>query len=90
MGRMFLQFVGVLNEFRLNYIRENTLEGLEAAKAEGRTGGRRFVLNEGLQRKALEMVESGDYSQADIARLMRVSDATISRIVSRAKADSIS
>ncbi len=82
-GRMFLQFMGVLNEFRLNYIQEQTLEGLEKARSEGRIGGRRNVLNENLQKQAVKLIEAGDYSQSDVARLMRVSESTISRLWAR-------
>ncbi|RIH84722.1 DNA-invertase hin [Calidithermus terrae] len=81
-GRMFVQFMGVLNEYRLNYMRENTLLGLEQARAQGRRLGRRPKLSEPQQRAALEMVAAGR-SRAEVARLFGVDAATVARLVRR-------
>ncbi|GIW32597.1 MAG: DNA-invertase [Meiothermus sp.] len=85
MGRAMVQMIGVLNQLRLDVMRENTQNGLEGARARGVILGRRPILTPDLQAEALELIGQGR-SQTDVARIMRVSKSTISRIVRRAKA----
>ena len=62
-------------------IRERTVAGLAAARAEGRMGGRRPKLNANQQREVAESVMSGRKLGAEMSRLYAVSEATISRSV---------
>jgi DNA invertase Pin-like site-specific DNA recombinase len=80
-GRMLMQMVGSFAEFERAMIRERTQAGLVAARARGRIGGRRPKL--GLQQQAaiVDMVHTGQQSQADAARLFRVHPATVSRLL---------
>ncbi len=87
-GRMLMQMLGAFAEFEREMIRERTRAGLEAARAQGRVGGRRPKLNARQQDEVVDMVTSGRKSAADVARLFGVHPSTISRIVSRSYAES--
>ena len=80
-GRMMMQMVGSFAEFERAMIRERTSAGLAEARAVGRIGGRRAKLNTDQRTDVVENVISGRKSAAEMARLYRVSEATISRIV---------
>ena len=80
-GRMMMQMVGSFAEFEREMIRERTTAGLKAARAEGRTGGRKPSLRENQRKDIIENVLSGRKSGAQMARLYEVSEATISRVI---------
>ncbi len=80
-GRMMMQMVGSFAEFERAMIRERTSAGLAAARAEGRVGGRRKKLSPPQQADIIENVLSGRHSAADMARLYKVSQPTVSRVV---------
>jgi DNA invertase Pin-like site-specific DNA recombinase len=89
-GRMMMQMVGSFAEFERAMIRERTSAGLAEARAAGRIGGRRAKLSAAQRTDVVENVASGRRSAAEMARLYKVSDATISRIIAaeRAKGES--
>ncbi len=72
-------------EFEREMIRERTQAGLQAARAEGRTGGRPPKGTEQQRLDIADNVLSGRKAGADMARLYNISDPTVSRIVSRAR-----
>jgi DNA invertase Pin-like site-specific DNA recombinase len=80
-GRMMMQMVGSFAEFERAIIRERTSAGLAQARAEGRIGGRKRKLTEAQRAEVAESVISGRRSAAEMARLFRVSQPTVSRIV---------
>src|SRR6476619_2144238 len=71
-GRMMMQMVGAFAEFERAMLRERTKAGLDAAREEGRIGGRRPKLTEQQQSEIRKMVTRGDKSAADAARLFKV------------------
>lgn len=81
-GRMMMQMLGAFAEFEREMIRERTRAGLEAARKKGRVGGRRPKLNQEQRQEALRMIDGGR-SQADVARLFKVSPSTISRLAAK-------
>ncbi len=83
-GRMMMQMVGAFAEFERAMLRERTQVGLDAAREEGRIGGRRPKLTEQQQSEIRKMVARGDKSAADAARLFKVHQATVSRLLARA------
>ena len=85
-GRMMMQMVGSFAEFERAMIRERTNAGLAEARAAGRIGGRRPKLTPTQRGDVVENVMSGRKSAAEMARLYRVSEPTISRIISAARA----
>jgi len=82
---MMMQMVGAFAEFEREMIRERTQAGLQAARAEGRTGGRPPKLTKQQRQDIADNVLSGRKSGADMARLYSISETTVSRIVSRAR-----
>lgn len=64
-------------------IRERTRAGLEQARSQGRVGGRRPKLSTQQQEEIREAVQSGRRSAAECARLFGVSQATVSRLLTR-------
>jgi DNA invertase Pin-like site-specific DNA recombinase len=82
-GRMMMQIVGSFAEFERAMLRERTRHGLIAARSEGRVGGRRPKLNVRQQREIVKLVESGERTAADAARLFRVHPSTVARLLAR-------
>jgi DNA invertase Pin-like site-specific DNA recombinase len=80
-GRMMMQMVGSFAEFERAMIRERTSAGLALARAEGRVGGRRRKLTERQRAEIAESVLAGRKSAAEMARLYKISQPTVSRIV---------
>jgi DNA invertase Pin-like site-specific DNA recombinase len=80
-GRMMMQMVGSFAEFERAMIRERTSAGIAAARAEGRIGGRRPKLNAEQRADIAENVMSGRHTAAQMARLYKVSEPTVSRLL---------
>jgi len=77
--------LGAFAEFERAMIRERTRAGLEAAKDQGRRGGRRPKLTAAQHGEIVDMMTSGRKSAAEVSRLFVVHPATISRLLSRAR-----
>jgi hypothetical protein len=58
-GRMMMQIVGTFAEFERAMLRERTHNGLDAARKQGRIGGRRPKLKKHQQHEILHLVNSG-------------------------------
>ena len=80
-GRMMMQMVGSVAEFERAMIRERTSAGLAQARAEGRVGGRRRKLTDRQRAEIADSVLSGRKTAAEMARIFKVSQPTVSRIV---------
>lgn len=85
-GRMMMQIVGTFAEFERAMLRERTRNGLDAARQQGRIGGRRPKLKMHQQQEIVQLVNSGQKTAADAARLFNVHPATVSRLLRRDKA----
>ncbi len=84
-GRMMMQIVGTFAEFERAMLRERTRSGLEAARKQGRVGGRRPKLKKQQQQEIVQLVSSGQKTAADAARLFNVHPATVSRLLRSAR-----
>jgi len=82
-GRMMMQIVGTFAEFERAMLRERTRNGLDAARKQGRVGGRRPKLKPHQQQEILNLVNSGQKTAAEAARLFNVHPATVSRLLQR-------
>lgn len=82
-GRMLMQIVGSFAEFERAMLRERTRNGLEAARQDGRVGGRRPKLTSQQQKEIVSLVTSGQKTGADAARLFRVHPSTVVRLLAR-------
>jgi DNA invertase Pin-like site-specific DNA recombinase len=78
-GRMFFQILGAIAEFEHALMSERTMDGLEAARARGRTGGQKPKLGPRQVQVAREMYDSGDYTVQQIADEFGVTRPTIYR-----------
>ena len=83
MGEMMFQFVGILSSWEREMIRERTLAGLDRAKREGKTLGRRKVTNDNMTAKILEL-RNEKKSIRDIASDVGVSRGTVSNVLKAA------
>ncbi|MFE4971044.1 recombinase family protein [Kitasatospora sp. NPDC056651] len=77
-GRLMLQVVGAMAEFERSLIKDRTRAGLDAAKAQGRTGGRPSVISEDKLTIARARRAKGE-SVSSIAKALGVSRATLYR-----------
>ena len=80
MGEIMFQFVGILSSWERAMIRERSLAGLERAKSEGKTLGRRKVTNDNMTAKILEL-RNEKKSIRDIASDVGVSIGTVSNVL---------
>ena len=78
MGEMMFQFVGILSSWEREMIRERTIAGLERAKSEGKTLGRRKVTNDTMTAKIIELRNDKKSIRA-IASEVGVSVGTVSK-----------
>jgi DNA invertase Pin-like site-specific DNA recombinase len=85
-GRLVFHIFAALAEFERELIRERTLDGLAAARARGRRGGRPSALSERQETLALQMYDSGEHSLQAIADTVGSSRATIYRRLNRREA----
>ena len=72
------QFVGILSSWECEMIRERTLAGLQRAKSEGKTLGRRKVTNDTITAKIIEL-RNEKKSIRQIASEVGVSVGTVSK-----------
>ena len=90
-GRLFFQIIGAIAEFEHSLMVERTKQGLEAARARGRTGGQKPKLRQRQIQLAQQMYdELGDdgkrkYTVQQIADEFGVSRPTIYRHLERAR-----
>jgi DNA invertase Pin-like site-specific DNA recombinase len=82
-GKMMLTMLSALSQFERDLIAERTTEGLKAAKARGRLGGRPKANSEKV-RQAMKLIVKG-VSIADAAKASGISTSTISRRIADSK-----
>ena len=78
-----MQIVGAFAEFERAMLKERTKAGLDAAREDGRIGGRRPKLSPQQQAEIRKMVSKGDKTAADAARLFKIHPATVCRLLAR-------
>ena len=80
-GRMMMHIVGTFAEFERAMFRERTRNGLDAARRQGRIGGRRPKLTKRQREEIVNLVNSEQKTAADAARLFDVHPSTVSRLL---------
>jgi DNA invertase Pin-like site-specific DNA recombinase len=83
MGEIMFSFVSILSSWEREMIRERTLAGLERARREGKTLGRRKVTNDTMNAKIIEL-RSKNKSLRAIATEVGVSTGTIRKVLKAA------
>jgi len=76
MGKMVFTVMAAVAEMERDLIRERTADGLKAARARGRKGGRPAIDQEQLN-LALRMYDSKSYTVAEITKATGISKATL-------------
>lgn len=85
-GKLMLTMLSALSQFERDLIAERTVDGLKAARARGRSGGRPSVGTDKDRKQALAMYYANAMSNREIAERFGVSPATLSRWIKADKA----
>ncbi len=80
-GRLSFGIFAALAEFESELIRERTMAGLQAARARGRKGGRKFALTKTQVRMAQAAMANRDTSVAELCKELGVKPVTLYRYV---------
>jgi len=82
-GRMMMQMVVSFAEFERAMLKERTKIGLDAARRDGRVGGRKPKLKPRQQQAIVQMVKMGKKTATDAARQFGVDRATVTLLLQR-------
>ena len=82
-GRLMFNLLGAIAEFEHDLIVARTMDGLAAARARGRKGGRRAKLSARADREIRERYNQGELTVSEIAELFGVSRPTVYRSLDR-------
>lgn len=80
-GRLSFGIFASLAEFESELIRERTMAGLQAARARGRKGGRKFALSKAQVRMAQAAMANRDTSVSTLCKELGVKPVTLYRYV---------
>lgn len=80
-GRLSFGIFAALAEFESELIRERTMAGLQAARARGRKGGRKFALTKAQVRMAQAAMANRDTSVSELCEELGVKPVTLYRYV---------
>ena len=78
---MIFSIFGAFAEFERDLIRERTIAGLNAARARGRKGGRKFQLTKAQVRLAQVAMQNRDTSVAVLSKELGITRQTLYRYV---------
>jgi Resolvase, N terminal domain/Helix-turn-helix domain of resolvase len=82
-GRLLFNVLAMVAEFESDLIKMRTREGMKVAKAKGRLRGKQPKLKPNQSKHLLELHDSGNYTQAELAELFGVGRSTIYRTIDR-------
>lgn len=81
-GKLFFTLVASFAEFEREIMRARTIDGLAAARARGRVGGRKPIMSQSKIQMAQQMYSEGKYVK-EIADVLGVSRPTIYRVLEK-------
>jgi DNA invertase Pin-like site-specific DNA recombinase len=84
-GQFFFHITGAFAELEKNLVKERTKAGLDAARARGRTGGRKPSLNQKQIQMMLEIYEGRSTSISEICEQFKISRKTFYRYIEKSK-----
>lgn len=84
-GKMVFHAFAVLAEFQRSLFRERVIEGLEAARAQGRVGGRPRALSDEDLAVAEAMLKGKEFTATAVAKRLGVSRTTLWRRLGEAR-----
>lgn len=82
-GKMFFTILAAVAEFEHSMMKARTLDGLAAARARGRKGGRRAALSSRQIDAIRNLYETGETTVSEIAEAFKVSRPTVYRALDR-------
>ena len=82
-GKFFFTIIGAVAEFERSLIVSRTKDGLAAARARGRVGGRKRKLSEKQQAEVKRLYEKGEKTVSEIGELFNVSRPTVYSMLKR-------
>ena len=80
-GRFFFNVLAALAEMEADIIRERTMDGLEAARARGRTGGRKLKLTPAQATEVRRMYDARNHTVQEIGDLFSISRTQVYQYV---------
>ena len=80
-GRLIFHVVAAMDEFQRELIVEGTIEGLAAAKARGKVGGRKPSYTGHQAQTARDLHAKGELTAEEIGRVLGKSRATVYRMI---------
>lgn len=80
-GKLVFGIFASLAEFERELIRERTMAGLTAARARGRSGGRKFALTPSMLRRAQAAMTHRDTNVGDLCAELKITRNTLYRLV---------
>ena len=84
-GKLMLTMLSALSQFERDIIAERTVDGLKAARARGRMGGRPKAGSEKAKEQAIALYKANTLTNKEIAETVKVSTATLSRWIKESK-----
>jgi DNA invertase Pin-like site-specific DNA recombinase len=84
-GKLMLTMLSALSQFERDLIAERTIDGLKAARARGRFGGRPRLGSDRDKQQAMAMYKANVMTNTEIAQKFNVSLSTLNRWIRSAK-----
>jgi len=82
-GRPLFNVLAMVAEFESDLIRLRTREGMKVAKAKGHRRGKQPKLNRRQEAHLVSLIDSGEYSTAEVTELFSVGRSTVYRAIER-------
>ncbi len=83
MGEAFFQMTGVFAQLERDLIRQRTMEGLQAARARGRKGGRKAKLTDAQAAEVRRMYDAREKTVKEIGELFGITRESVYRYVGK-------
>lgn len=84
-GKLMLTMLSALSQFERDLIAERTVDGLKAARARGRCGGRPRIGTDKERKQAVAMYQANVMTNAEIASRFGISQRTLARWIQAEK-----
>jgi len=81
MGKAMLTIMAAFAQLERDTIVERTRAGLDAARAQGKVGGRPSKVNDKKRDQIKKLLASGAHTRAEIADMVKLSPATLYRVI---------
>lgn len=86
-GRLLFNVLAMVAEFESDLIRLRTTEGMKVAKAKGHLRGKQPKLTRRQEAHLVSLLQTGEYSTAEVADLFSVGRSTVYRAIQRQRAE---